>query len=258
MVWFLVAGAGSVWAAGVGVTPIVFWASDPVRPGEAVLVTGDGLTADCAVELFRLADEPAGQPQAIRWPDMAVKPEVLQPRGQSLKFVLPADLGPGVVAFRVRSGEAVSATRLLNVPDPWWCQGDAGTAATPGGTVRLLGKNLSWSHSASGAPDGAGPPPGGREPQNLRRDVMKTKEIVKEFLALPEQDRMEVLRRILPPFAVSRASVGSVDFKAPAPERFRLRLAAYLANEPHVLKLVARGDGAVTVDAFEVFEPPVK
>ena len=59
-------------------------------------------------------------------------------------------------------------------------------------------------------------------------------------------------------FEVSRATVGSVDFKAPATERFRLRLAAYLANEPHVLKLVARGDGAVTVDAFEVFEPPVK
>jgi hypothetical protein len=59
-------------------------------------------------------------------------------------------------------------------------------------------------------------------------------------------------------FEVSRATVGSVDFKAPAPERFRLRLAAYLANELHVLKLVARGDGAVAVDAFEVFEPPVK
>lgn len=59
-------------------------------------------------------------------------------------------------------------------------------------------------------------------------------------------------------FEVSRATVGSVDFKTPAPERFRLRLAAYLANEPHVLKLVPRGDGAVTVDAFEVFEPPVK
>ncbi len=48
-------------------------------------------------------------------PRSFIKPEVLQPRGQSLKFVLPADLAPGVVALRVRSGEAVSATRLLNL-----------------------------------------------------------------------------------------------------------------------------------------------
>lgn len=155
LVWSLVAGAASVWAAAESRPPTVFWASDPVRPGDAVLVTGDGLTSDCAVELFRLADGPAGQPQAISWPEEFVKPEVLQPRGQSLKFVLPAELAPGVVAFRVRSGEAVSTMRLLNVPDLWWCQGDAGTAATPGGTMRLFGKNLSWRHSTSVAPDGA-------------------------------------------------------------------------------------------------------
>ena len=59
-------------------------------------------------------------------------------------------------------------------------------------------------------------------------------------------------------FEVARATLPSVEFKAPAKERFRLRLAAYLPNQPHVLKLVVRGDGAVTVDAFEVFEPPLK
>jgi hypothetical protein len=58
-------------------------------------------------------------------------------------------------------------------------------------------------------------------------------------------------------FDVVRSAVGSVEFKGPA-EKFRLRLASNLENKPHVLKVVARGDGAVTLDAFEVFEPPLK
>ena len=149
LAWLILIDAAPASEAGSTVSPTVYWASDPVRPGEAVLVTGDGLTADCAVELFRLADGPPGQPQPVQWPEKLIKPEVLQPRGQSLKFVLPADLAPGVVALRVRSGESVSATRLLNLPDPWWCQGNAGTAATPGGTVRLFGKNLARAQAAS-------------------------------------------------------------------------------------------------------------
>ena len=59
-------------------------------------------------------------------------------------------------------------------------------------------------------------------------------------------------------FEVFRGTLGSVSFKADAREKFRLRLADYLPNGPHVLKLVARGDGPVTVDAFDVFEPPLK
>jgi hypothetical protein len=59
-------------------------------------------------------------------------------------------------------------------------------------------------------------------------------------------------------FEVVRATVGTVDFKAPKKEKFRLRLVAHLANGPHDVKLVARGDGAVTVGAFDVFEPPLK
>jgi len=59
-------------------------------------------------------------------------------------------------------------------------------------------------------------------------------------------------------FEVLRATLGNVEFKSPAKERFRLRLATNLPNQSHVLKLVARGDGPVTVDAFDVFEPPLK
>ncbi|NUQ62517.1 MAG: SGNH/GDSL hydrolase family protein [Pirellulales bacterium] len=59
-------------------------------------------------------------------------------------------------------------------------------------------------------------------------------------------------------FEVVRSTVGRVDFKASAKEKFRLRLATGLANQAHVLKLVVQGDGAVTIDALDVFEPPWK
>jgi hypothetical protein len=59
-------------------------------------------------------------------------------------------------------------------------------------------------------------------------------------------------------FDVVRATAGSVDCKGSAKERFRLRLAAFLSNQPHEIKLVARGDGAVVVEALDVFTPPLK
>ena len=60
-------------------------------------------------------------------------------------------------------------------------------------------------------------------------------------------------------FEVCAGDAGVALSSRPRPKSdFGLRLADYLPNRPHVLKLVARGDGAVTVDAFEVFEPPWK
>jgi hypothetical protein len=39
----------------------------------------------------------------------------------------------------VDSSGNTSAPKRLNAPEPWWCQGDAGDAATPGGWVRCFG-----------------------------------------------------------------------------------------------------------------------
>jgi hypothetical protein len=55
---------------------------------------------------------------------------------------------------------------------------------------------------------------------------------------------------------VFRATAASVDFRAETRKKFRLRLADYPTNGPHELRLVARGDGPVTVEAFDVFQPP--
>jgi len=59
-------------------------------------------------------------------------------------------------------------------------------------------------------------------------------------------------------FDVYRCALGQVDFKGDDKEKFRVRLVENLPNGPHTVKLVARGDGPVTVDAFDVFEPPLK
>ena len=57
-------------------------------------------------------------------------------------------------------------------------------------------------------------------------------------------------------FEVYRSALGDVDFKATEKKKFCLRLVENLPNGPHTMKLVARGDGAVKIAAFDVFEPP--
>jgi hypothetical protein len=129
--------------------PAIYWASDPVRPGEAVLITGSGLGAETSVQLFRLPDGPPGNGrEPVAWPSQVVRPEVLQPRGQSLKFLVPPGSVPGVFALRAVSGQTSSKAVLINAPQPWWCQGDLGTRASPGGKVRVFGKNLGWPPDA--------------------------------------------------------------------------------------------------------------
>lgn len=134
-VFWVLAIAGRAGAAG----PAVFWASDPVRPGEAVVVIGDGFGERPAVEVVRLPDDAATQPAPLEfnWSG-AAKAEVLQSSAQSVKFALPADAKPGVFGYRITSPDG-NATGLLNRPRIWWAQGDLGTAASPGGCVSAFG-----------------------------------------------------------------------------------------------------------------------
>ncbi len=59
-------------------------------------------------------------------------------------------------------------------------------------------------------------------------------------------------------FDVTRCVTETVSFKAPERQKFRVRLTENLPNKQHTLKLVANGDGPVTIDAFDVFEPALK
>jgi len=99
--------------------PRIFWASDPVRPNETVLVQGGDLGGPAAVvELARLSD---GAPDAVeKAPEHPAWTRVstLQAGADSLKFVIPAGWKNGVFSCRVSVGGASSSTILLNAPDP--------------------------------------------------------------------------------------------------------------------------------------------
>lgn len=126
----------ALWLApSVSAAPAIFWASDPVKPGETVLVMGDGFGDKPAVQVQRLADDTGGSARG----SMAVEP--LQASDQSLKFRLPEELGAGVYRVQIGAGKD-AATWMLNKPAVYWAQGDQGTSAAPGGWVRVFGRNI--------------------------------------------------------------------------------------------------------------------
>ena len=136
-------------AHGAFAAPHVFWASDPIRPGETVLLRGADFGDHPVIEVARLADgeagEPgrAGTPVATRWPGGAVKTDAKQASDKSVKFSVPTALTSGVYAYRL-TGVGGAVVGLLNRPAVWWAQGDTGMTASPGGWLRLFGKNLAW------------------------------------------------------------------------------------------------------------------
>jgi len=141
--WAWLGLAVSSFASAALAAPSIFWASDPVRSGDTVVVIGDGFGKQPVIEVARIADSRAGKPAAepLAWPADAARVEPIQPTDTSVKFAVPPGVGDGVFAFRI-TAPGGSATRLLNRPVVWWTQGDQGTSASPGGRLRLLGKNL--------------------------------------------------------------------------------------------------------------------
>ena len=125
-------------------SPVITWASDPVRPDETILLRGDAFGSEIVVELARLPNTPDTLPKAGT--TLAVETwETLQPMqadDTSSKTVVPKSWPQGVWACRVRRGDAVSEPVVLNAPEPWWWNGDAGESASPGGWLRVFGKSL--------------------------------------------------------------------------------------------------------------------
>ncbi|MBM4086194.1 MAG: hypothetical protein FJ272_15530 [Planctomycetes bacterium] len=138
--------------------PVVFWVSDPVQPGEVVLVEGANWGEAPKVELTWLQDGKAGEPAAQAAGEVQKSAVVmpLQTNASSVKFLVPKDWQPGVYAFQVDAGGAKSAPAAINAPSPWWQQGDWGKEASPGGWLRVFGRCLSLSGKATVALKGAG------------------------------------------------------------------------------------------------------
>ena len=121
--------------ARAGDAPQIIWSSDPVRPGETLVLQGANFGTNPMVEIR------AGKALTGAW----TRAEILQRSEDNLKIVMPADWPMGAFACRVAdSGEVVSPVSWINVPDVWWAQGDLGKAASPGGWLRMFGRNLNF------------------------------------------------------------------------------------------------------------------
>jgi len=127
----------------VAAAPVVFWASDPVQPGQTALVVGEGFGEKPKVEVCRLADGEPGRPvpeQSLPTDGFAAV-DAIQASDQALKFTVPATIEPGIFAYRITTA-AGTCQGLLNRPQIWWSQGDRGLTAASDGWIRLFGRNL--------------------------------------------------------------------------------------------------------------------
>lgn len=147
--------ASALWAFGVAVvtaadvgTPLVIWHSQPVQPGQTVLLYGDGLNA-AKVTARRLPDDAPGEPgtsvvEGDSGPDRGEDLVPIQPRERALKVLLPAGAAPGVFAVGVEADGRRQAV-LVNGPQPWWARGAQRLAAAPGEDLRVFGLGLGWA-----------------------------------------------------------------------------------------------------------------
>ena len=121
-----------------GAAPSIFWVSDPINPGETVLLTGAGL-AKIEKILISLVPNTADKEMSESTPKELIEPT--QRNDQSLKFTLPHSMERGVYRFNLMGPDG-NAVGYLNEPTVYWVQGDHGTSATPGGWIRVFGRNI--------------------------------------------------------------------------------------------------------------------
>ncbi len=135
LVWMV--GLCACDGADAGEAPIVFRAPERISPGDTALLYGGNLAGVDSVVLWRLPDTDPGQTAtpAIAAPGDASTAKPLQPTDNSVKFVLPATLQPGVFAAQVRAGGASGAVTVLNRPQIWFAQP---TTLQPGLAANVL------------------------------------------------------------------------------------------------------------------------
>ena len=140
---FVLLLAGGAFAAQA--KSVVFWASDSLEPGNAVLWYGGGLAGVREVKVWRLDDQPVPPAAAeLPVPASAVTQPALQPADGSLKFLLPDTFTPGVYAAQAPGGAPV----VLNRPQLWFLQptrlapGLRENQSAPGASVQIVGKDF--------------------------------------------------------------------------------------------------------------------
>lgn len=118
----------TLWAAGfaaaLSVTGQTVWYSDPVKPGDTVLVFGAGFSNVQATLDGHLLPRSTGTDECFT-------------------FTLPEDLKQNL--FRVKVGDE---TLELNSPKVWWIQGDKGDSVLQGGLIRVFGRGIAFNSKA--------------------------------------------------------------------------------------------------------------
>ncbi|TRL40031.1 hypothetical protein FNA46_07100 [Rhizobium straminoryzae] len=121
----------------------IFWASDPVKPGQTVQITGMDLDTIRQASISRLDD--AADKTGSK-PVQSVSPALQSDK--TLTYVIPSTLANGVYALTLLDASGTSITTRINSADIYWTQGDAGESATPGGWLRVQGRNIARTASA--------------------------------------------------------------------------------------------------------------
>ncbi len=133
-------------------TPTIFDISDPIGPNDTALVLGSGM-ASAAAEMAIVPSGAPGSPLApaplasLTWYQVTTQDIT----GRSLKAGVPAAWAQGIYATRIRASDGLSATKLVNAPDPRWIQGDYGPQLEPGGTLYVSGICLEFSGTTATA-----------------------------------------------------------------------------------------------------------
>jgi hypothetical protein len=120
--------------------PVVFWSSDSVQPGDSVLLYGNGLGGLTSVEVQRLPEEQSTNAVS----QSPVQVPTIQACNESVKFLLPPSLEPGVYAVDIKGAKQV----ILNRPQLWFLQpeqlmpGLCQNQAPPGAKIQIVGKDI--------------------------------------------------------------------------------------------------------------------
>jgi len=113
--------------------PAVVWVSQPVSPGEAVVVYGGPWTDVKAI--------------ALSGPERrTVRP--LKATDDCLTFVYPADWPLAAFTAGAANGTSNPVEVRVNAPDVWWLQGDRGASASPGGWLWVFGRSIGYGKRA--------------------------------------------------------------------------------------------------------------
>lgn len=159
----------SVPSSQASIPPTVLWTSSPVHPDESVLATltststlrislplsrlfahtklmsprGAGTSRPTHVELCQAPSAGRGRgDQVAAALSCVTNSSVHVLDGETAIFTVPKDWPIGAYQYRLCAN--CQEWHPVNVPDPWWAQADGGVSASPGGTLRIMGRSLAF------------------------------------------------------------------------------------------------------------------